>query len=133
MAIKDFEHSAFEIDKENRSLKYQLELKDDEIGNLKSKLSSKDKIINKLREEKENIKAQLQKIKGFWHSIMSHFNKRICYDKDNNYKIASDDLYKNGIFDDNDNEIANNIYRKVTILDENKQNKNKKRNNDNRF
>ena len=133
MAIKDFEHSAFEIDKENRSLKYQLELKDDEIGNLKSKLSSKDKIINKLREEKENIKAQLQKIKGFWHSIMSHFHKRICYDKDNNYKIVSDDLYKNGIFDDNDNEIANNIYRKVTILDENKQNKNKKRNNDNRF
>ena len=133
MAISDFEHSAFEIEKENRSLKYQLEQKDDEIGNLKSELSSKDKIINKLREEKENIKAQLQKIKGFWHSIMSHFNKRICYDKDNNYKIVSDDLYKNGIFDDNDNEIANNIYRKVTILDENKQNKNKKRNNDNRF
>ena len=35
------------------------------------------------------------------------------YDKDNNYKIVSDDLYKNGIFDNNDNEIANNIYRKV--------------------
>ena len=112
IAIRDFEHSAFEIDKENRSLKYQLELKDDEIGNLKSELSSKDKIINKLREEKENIKAQLQKFKGFWHSIMSHFHKRICYDKDNNYKIVSDDLYKNGIFDDNDNEIANNIYKK---------------------
>ena len=133
MAIKDFEHSAFEIDKENRSLKYQLELKDDEIDNLKSELSSKDKIINKLREEKENIKAQLQKFKGFWHSIMSHFHKRICYDKDNNYKIVSDDLYKNGIFDDNDNEIANNIYRKITIPEENKQNKNKKRNNDTRF
>ena len=112
IAIRDLEHSAFEIDKENRSLKYQLELKDDEIGNLKSELSSKDKIINKLREEKENIKAQLQKFKGFWHSIMSHFHKRICYDKDNNYKIVSDDLYKNGIFDDNDNEIANNIYKK---------------------
>ena len=59
MAIKDFEHSAFEISQENRSLKYQLELKDDEISNLESKLSSKDKIINKLREEKESIKAQL--------------------------------------------------------------------------
>lgn len=94
-------------------------------------LSSKDKIINKLREEKENIKAQLQKFKGFWHSIMNHFNKRICYDKDNNYKIVSDDLYKNGIFDNNDNEIANNIYKKVTIPDENKKNKN--RNNDTRF
>ena len=59
MAIKDFEHSAFEISQENRSLKYQLELKDDEISNLESKLSSKDKIINKLREEKDSIKAQL--------------------------------------------------------------------------
>ena len=32
-----------------------------------------------------------------------------------------------------DNKIANNIYRKVTIPDENKQNKNKKKNNDTRF
>lgn len=132
IAIKDFEHSAFEIDKENRSLKYQLELKDDEIDNLKSELSSKDKIINKLREEKENIKSQFQKFKGFWHSIMNHFHKRICYDKDSNYKIVSDDLYKNGIFDDNDNEIANNIYKKVTIPDENRTEKNRKKN-DTRF
>ena len=65
--------------------------------------------------------------------IESHFHKRICYDNDNNYKIVSDDLYKNGIFDNNDNEIANNIARKVTIPDENKQNKNKKKNNDTRF
>ena len=133
MAIKDFEHSAFEIEKENRSLKYQLEQKDDEIDILKSKLSAKDKIINKLQTEKESIKTQLQKFKSFWHSIMSHFHKRICYDKDNNYKIVSDDLYKNGIFDNNDNEIANNIYRKVTIPDENKINKIKKKNNDTRF
>ena len=73
-----------------------------------------------LGELKEKLKQELQKFKGFWHSIMSHFHKRICYDKDNNYKIVSDDLYKNGIFDDNDNEIANNIYRKVTIPNENK-------------
>ena len=44
---------------------------------------------------------------------MGHFHKRICYDKDENYKIVSDDLYKNGIFTDDENEIANNIYRKV--------------------
>lgn len=131
IAIKDFEHSAFEIEQENRSLKYQIELKDDEIGNLKSELSTKDKIINKLKEEKEGLKSQLQKFKGFWHSIMSHFHKKITYENDKNYKIVSDDLYKNGIFDDNDNEIANNIARKVTIPDENKNNK--KRNNDTRF
>ena len=91
------------------------------------------KIINKLREEKENIKSQLQKFKGFWHSIMSHFHKRICYNKDNNCKIVSDDLYRNGIFDNNDNEIANNIARRITIPDKNKQTKNKKKNNDIRF
>lgn len=133
MTIKDFEHSAFEIEKENRSLKYEIELKDNEIGNLKNELSTKDKIINKLHAEKEKIKQELQKFKGFWHNIMSHFHKRICYDKDNNYKIVSDDLYKNGIFDSNDNEIANNIARRITIPDEGKQTKSKKKNNDTRF
>ena len=109
MAIKDFEHSAFEIEKENRSLKYEIELKDNEIGNLKNELSTKDKIINKLQAEKEKIKQELQKFKSFWHNIMSHFHKRICYDKDNNYKIVSDDLYRNGIFTDDENEIANSM------------------------
>jgi hypothetical protein len=133
MAIKDFEHSAFEIEKENRSLKYEVELKDNQIDSLKRELSTKDKIIGRLQTEKEKLKQELQKFKGFWQSIMSHFHKRICYDKNENYKIVSDDLYKNGIFDNNDNEIANNIARKVTIPDENKQTKNKKRNNDTRF
>lgn len=133
MAIKDFEHSAFEIEKENRSLKYQIGLKDNEIDNLKSELSLKYKVIEKLQTEKEKLRQELQKFKGFWHSIMSHFHKRICYDKDENYKIVSDDLYKNGIFDNNDNEIANNISRRITIPDENKETKSKKKNNDTRF
>ena len=65
MAIKDFEHNSFEIAQENRSLKYQLELKDDEISSLKSKLSAKDKIINKLQAEKEKIKQELKNLKTF--------------------------------------------------------------------
>jgi len=133
MAIKDFEHFAFEIEKENCSLKYEIELKDSEIGSLKKELSTKDRIIDRLQAEKESLKQELKKFKDFWYSIMNHFHKRICYDKDNSYKIVSDDLYKNGIFDSNDNEIANNIARKVTIPDENKQTKNKKKNNDTRF
>lgn len=128
LSIKEFEHASFEVEKENKSLKYQIELKDEEIKGLKKDLSAKEKIITKLREEKESLKAQLKKFKGFWHSLMSHFHKRITYDNNQNYKIVSDDLYKNGIFDDNDNEIANNIYRKVTIPDENKDNKLKKKN-----
>src|SRR5699024_6746807 len=107
MAIKDFEHSSFEIAQENSSLKYQLELKNDEIDKLKKDLSAKDKIIGKLQAEKEKIKKELQKFKEFWYRIMGHFHKGICYDKDNNYKIVSDDLYKNGIFTDDENEIAN--------------------------
>ena len=132
IAIKDFEHSTFETIREVSSLKYEIELKNKEISSLKRELSTKDKIISKLQTEKEKIKTELQKFKGFWHSIMSHFHKRICYDKDNNYKIVSDDLYKNGIFDNNDNEIANNIYRKVTIPNESILEKNGKKN-DTRF
>lgn len=49
-----------------------------------------------------------------------------------NYKIVSDDLYKNGIFDNSDNEIANNIYRKITITDKNRTEKNRRKN-DTRF
>lgn len=128
MAIKDFEHSSFEIAKENHSLKYQLELKDDEIDNLKSKLTTKDKVINRLQAEKEKLKQELQKFKGFWQSIMGHFHKRICFDKNENYKIVSDDLYKNGIFTDDENEIANNIYRKVKPKSD-IPDKNKKKNN----
>ena len=133
MAIKDFEHSSFEIEKENRSLKYEIELKDNEIGNLKKELSIKEKIIGKLQTEKEKLKQELQKFKGFWHSIMSHFHKRICYDKDNNYKIVSDDLYKNGIFTDDENEIANNIARKVKPKDEINNARNNRKKYDTRF
>ena len=57
----------------------------------------------------------------------------IGFNNDEKYKYVSDDLYKNGIFDDNDNEIANNILRKVTIPNENKAEKNRKKNNDTRF
>ena len=129
MAIKDFEHSAFEIEKENRSLKYQLELKDDEIDSLKGELSAKDKIIGKLQAEKERLKQEIHKFKDFWHSIMGHFHKRICYDKDENYKIVSDDLYKSGIFTDDENEIANDITRKVKPKEDIEKSKNKKKDN----
>ena len=97
IAIKDFESYTLEVGQENFSLQYQLEQKDEVIEKLNDKLSAKEKIINKLQEEKESLKAQLQKFKGFWHSLMSHFHKKITYDNDPNYKIVSDDLYKNGM------------------------------------
>ena len=44
MAIKDFEHTTFETIKEVSSLKYEIELKDNEISSLKRELSTKDKL-----------------------------------------------------------------------------------------
>ena len=132
MTIRDFEHSAFEVEKENRSLKYQIEEKDKEIYNLKDELSTKDKIIGKLRTEKEKLKDEVNKFKGFWRNLIKHFQNKIGFDKDEHYKYVSTDLYKNGIFDDNDNEIANNVRRKIKALDEITNLKDKKKN-DTRF
>lgn len=117
MAINDFEHSAFEISQENRSLKYQLELKDNEIDNLKSELSTKDKIIGKLRAEKDKLKEEVNKFKGFWCNLIKQFQNKIGFEKNEHYKYVSDDLYKNGIFDNNDNAIANNVRRKIKTSD----------------
>ena len=123
MAIKDFEHSAFEIESENRSLKYEIELRDENIKKLKDNLSAKDTVINKLKEERDYFKAHFQKFKSYWHDLMSHFQKKVSRNKDEHYKVVSDDLYKNGIFDNNDYEIANNELRKVVIPDKNKDRK----------
>lgn len=58
----------------------------------------------------------------------------IGFNNDEKYKYVSDDLYRNGIFDDNDNEIANDIARKIKIVYEiNNSKNNRKRNNDTRF
>lgn len=129
MAIRDFEHSSFEIDKENRSLKYELELKDNEIENLKSELSTKDKIIGKLQSEKDKLKEELNKFKGFWRSLMKHFQNKIGFDKDENYKNVSEDLYRKGIFDDNDREIAKDPRRKILTNEELEEIRVKKRKN----
>ena len=129
--IEDFEDSYNKLSKENNSLKYELELKDNKIKDLNDELSTKDKIIDKLRTEKEKLKYEVQKFKGFWRSLMKHFQEKIGFDNDKNYKYVSDDLYKNGIFDDN--EIANNVARKVKTVDELNQYKIRKKNNDTRF
>lgn len=65
MAIKDFEHSAFEIESENRSLKYEIELRDENIKKLKDNLSAKDNIINKLKEERDYLRLNFKNSKDF--------------------------------------------------------------------
>ena len=129
MAIRDFEHSAFEVQKENRSLKYELELKDEEIGKLKSENSKKDKIINKLQTEKENLKQQLQKFKGFWHRTIKYFQDKINYKGDKSFIEVAKDLFINKIFDNHEYEIVNDRRKKVKTIDEIEAIKGKKKNN----
>ena len=134
LAIKDFEYSAYEVEKENRSLKYQLEQKEETINRLTDTINDKDEIIYNLRADKEELKGQLHKFKEFWKSLLKRFQEMIGFNNDEKYKYVSDNLYKNGIFDDNDNEIANDISRKVKTLDEINNCKNsRKKNNDTRF
>ncbi len=129
IAIRNFENTTFETIREVSSLKYQIEQKDDEINYLKRELSTKDKVINKLRTEKDSLKEQLQKFKGFWHRIMKHFQSKIGFNKDEHYKYVADDLYKDGVFNDNEKEIATNYSRKVKTEDEVNMSKTKKKNN----
>ena len=116
IAIKDFEYSAYEVEKENRSLKYQLEQQTETINRLTDTISDKDEIIDNLRADKEELKGQLHKFKEFWRSLLKRFQEMIGFNNDEKYKYVSDDLYRNGIFDDNDNEIANDIARKIKIV-----------------
>ena len=118
IVINEFRQSYNEMDKENSSLKYQLEQKEEEIDKLKIELSTKDKIIDKLQAEKENIKSQLQKFKNFWYGIMNRFHNKIAFDKDEQYKYVSEDLHKSGIFSDDDFEITTNAFRKVKPKEE---------------
>lgn len=134
LAIKDFEYSAYEVEKENRSLKYQLEKQTETINRLTDTISDKYEIIDNLRADKEELKGQLHRFKEFWRSLLKRFQEMIGFNNDEKYKYVSDDLYKNGIFDDNDNEIANDISRKAKTVDEiNNSKNNRKRNNDTRF
>ena len=125
MAIKDFEHSAFEIESENRSLKYEIEQKNIDVKNLKIELSAKDKIIEKLNGALEKAKRELSNFKVFWKSLIKRFQTKIFDEKyydvpeeKRNYTIVADDLINSGIFDNNDAEIVKNPTRKILTNEE---------------
>lgn len=129
MAIRDFEHSAFEVRQENSSLKYELELKDEEIGKLNNLILRQEKTIGKLQTEKQSLKDQLQKFKGFWHSIIKYFQNKINGDNDKNFIDVAKDLFTNKVFDNHEYEIVNNRRKKIKTIDEIEAIKGKKKNN----
>ncbi len=129
MAIRDFEHSAFEIRQENSSLKYEIELKDAEIDNLKNSILKQEKTISKLQTEKESLKQQLQKFKSFWHKTIKFFQDKINYNGDKSFIEVAKDLFINKIFDKHEYEIVNDRRKKVKTIDEIEAISGKKKNN----
>ena len=129
IAIRDFEHSVFEVQQENSSLKYEIELKDEEISKLKNTISKKDKIIDKLQAEKESLKQQLQKFKGFWHKTIKYFQDKINYNGDKSFIEVAKDLFINRIFDSHEYEIVTDRRKKVKTIDEIEAIRGKKKNN----
>ena len=88
LAIKDFEYSAYEVEKENRSLKYQLEHQTEIINRLTDTIKDKDEIIGNLRADKEELKGQLHKFKEFWRSLLKRFQEMIGFNNDEKYKYV---------------------------------------------
>lgn len=129
MAIRDFEHSAFEVRQENSSLKYELELKDEEIGKLNNLILRQEKTIGKLQTEKQSLKDQLQKFKCFWHNIIKYFQNKINGDNDKNFIDVAKDLFTNKVFDNHEYEIVNDRRKKIKTIDEIEAIKGKKKNN----
>ena len=129
MATRDFEHSAFEIRQENSSLKYEIELKDAEIDNLKNSILKQEKTISKLQTEKESLKQQLQKFKSFWHKTIKFFQDKINYNGDKSFIEVAKDLFINKIFDKHEYEIVNDRRKKIKTIDEIEAISDKKKNN----
>ncbi len=125
MAIENFEFYTLEVGQENRSLKSQIEQKDDEIISLKDELSAKETMINKLNIALYKVKDELSKFKEFWKSLIKRFQMKIFDEKyydipedKRSYTLVAEDLEKSGIFDNNDSDIVHNPTRKVLTNDE---------------
>ena len=98
-----------------------------EINNQRNKLERiKKAYINGVFELKEYNE---EKFKRFWYKLIKHFQNKIGFDKDEKYKYVSDNLYKNGIFDDNDNRIINDVRRTIKPANELNNTNIKKKNN----
>ena len=58
------------------------------------------------------------KNKGFWHRIIKHFQVKIGFDRDVHFKEVAKELFKNDIFSKYENDIVNDVAKKVKTKDE---------------
>ena len=111
--------------------------------NIKKQLAEKEKKLDKANKQTNRLDNTTKDINQILDNLKpAKFNKNnmvisnedvekiknFTFDRDKQYKYVSDDLYKNGIFTDDKNEIANNIDRKIKPKDEiNKEKNNRKK------
>ena len=100
---------------------------ENEVEELKDKITDKDNLIDKLQAEKEKFKEYYYKFKGFWHDVIKRFQGMIGYYKDTHYEHVVKDLFTSGTFTKEEYEIVKNLNKPVKSSEE-QQNKGKNRN-----
>ena len=132
--MNEMEEHYEDLIKENNILKRQVEFQNNEINGLKEENTIKDKVINKLKSERDKLQEQLYKFKGFWKNIIKHFQVKVL-DKDNKFTEMKDTLHKENVFNDYEIELINNPLKRILTEDElakTKENKLKDKNNKNK-
>lgn len=132
--MNDMEEHYEDLIKENNILKRQVEFQNNEIKGLKQEVTIKDKVINKLKSERDKLQEKLYKFKGFWKNIIKHFQVKVL-DKDNKFTEMKEILHKENVFNDYEIDLINNPLKKILTEDEltkTKENKLKDKNNKNK-
>jgi len=112
---------------ENFVLKGKVKNLENEVEELKDKITDKDNLIDKLQAEKEKFKEYYYKFKSFWHDVIKRFQGMISYYKDTHYEHVVKDLFTSGIFTKEEYEIVKNLNKPVKSSEE-RQHKSKDRN-----
>ena len=130
--IDEYDKNYDKLENENKILNQKTKFQEEKINELNDTISIKDKVINELRSKVEKLENLVYKFKGFWKRIITQFKYRVFDEKtgernDNSYINVTIDLYNNGVIDDTENEMIQDVRKKVKYVDPDEvQDKNKK-------
>lgn len=116
--VDNIEKNYNKVVEENALLKTRLEKAENKVAELEEDISWKDKLINKLQDEKQKFEDLYYKFSGFWQSIIKQFQGMIGYYEDKNYKNVAKDLYEHDVIDMKEYEIILDRDKPIEITDE---------------
>ena len=103
---------------ENFALRDKVKNLENEVEELKDKITDKDNLIDKLQAEKEKFKEYYYMFKGFWQDVIKRFQGMIGYYKDTHYEHVAKDLFNSGTFTKEEYEIVKDLYKPVKSAEE---------------